>query len=130
MVKVHEHKWKAVHGTRGNVPFVKETCHECGASRVAYKMNEVLKLEVPFYCFVCGKEFPSLKELSEHVWDLWDNDDGSTSGTLKPDHDKKTREWHSGQPCVICGGRVVTRGHGEDSWSTECMNCRFLYDED
>lgn len=30
----------------------------------------------------------------------------------------------------VCGGKVSTVYHGEDSWTTSCEKCGYLYDED
>ncbi len=32
--------------------------------------------------------------------------------------------------CFLCGGEVETWSHGEASWTTECRDCGYLYDED
>jgi len=32
--------------------------------------------------------------------------------------------------CFLCGGEVETLTHGEASWTTECRECGYLYDED
>jgi len=32
--------------------------------------------------------------------------------------------------CFLCGGEVRMFSHGEASWSIECLDCGYLYDED
>ena len=42
--------------------------------------------------------------------------------------EEKKQIEHSG--VCFCGGAIRTFTNGEDSWSTECVSCGYLYDAD
>ena len=83
-----------------------------------------------YTCKVCGKKY---KDTWEHVLKR----SKTMSGLLVPvdeAHAKLIKELEqSMEPKVgkcFCGGTVTTIGCGEDSWSTNCIECDMLYDED
>lgn len=83
-----------------------------------------------YVCTVCGKPF---SDTFHHVL----SPSGVLNGLLSPadkSHAKRMHELEDGVETKVgrcfCGGTVRTFGHGEDGWSTTCVDCDMMYDED
>ena len=76
-------------------------------------------------CNICGLEFANIKDLQSHLWKL----DSKHEDAMEAFHEDGL-DRHNGD-CLWCGGLIRTySGNNEDSWSTECTRCGWLYDED